>query len=391
MSHGKFYSGDSPEHQPGQQDLNTAPPTGGDMLKSVYDTDNDGRVDAADTADTAGHSTTSDEATKLAGVDAVGIHHYYGTRLDGTVGFWNLLHQTSYGRLYELWLAQGFSGTATDFLLWLGLEVEYSEDGTSAWHSPAVAADKYIRFKDRATNTWSDAIRFQADDLIIQYSPDGSSGWDNTLDPGDKFIRFSVDGGDTYSAAAQFTGSDVIIEYSADGSTGWSTTYTNQKFLRFSTDGGGTYSSAILFVGTPVVIDDLGDVDTTTAAPTNGQALVFNGTEWVPGNPTAAPPAQLDGTEFIEYFETTATAADENINRADGGIQKYTMLANTTFTFDLTEGQSLTLHLNGGDTYTATWPAMTWVGGTPPTLTASDVIEFWYFDATLFGAYVGGV
>jgi len=30
-------------------------------------------------------------------------------------------------------------------------------------------------------------------------------------------------------------------------------------------------------------IDDLGDVDTTTDAPTNGQVLVWNGTSWVPG------------------------------------------------------------------------------------------------------------
>lgn len=95
--------------------------------------------------------------------------------------------------------------------------------------------------------------------------------------------------------------------------------------------------------------------------------------------------------EFKEYNETTATAASGTILRADGGIQQFTMAANTAFTFDLTDGQSLTLHLNGGDTWTATWPTITWVGGAEPTLTANDVIEFWYFNATLFGAYVGGV
>ena len=99
----------------------------------------------------------------------------------------------------------------------------------------------------------------------------------------------------------------------------------------------------------------------------------------------------LSDVEIVEYNETTATAASGTILRADGGIQGYTMTANTAFTFDLTDGQSLTLHLNGGDTWTATWPTITWVGGAAPTLTAADVLEFWYFNATLFGAYVGDV
>ena len=269
MSHGKFYSGDSPEHQPGQQDVDSNPPTGGDMLKSTYDVDNDGKVDAADTADTAGHATTADTATAVAGVSGAGTGHYYGTDVNGTEGVWPLPVKNL-----------------------------------------------------------------------------------------------------------------VFIE--ADTITGVDTA-GNSKY--YGTNGSGTPG----FYDTVSALDDLTDVDLTTTPPSTGQALVYNGSEWVPDNPAAAPPAQLDGTELVEYFETTATAADENLNRADGGIQQYTMTANTTFTLDLTDGQSLTLHLNGGDTYTATWPTITWVGGAAPTLTAADVLEFWYFNATLFGAYVGDV
>lgn len=36
-----------------------------------------------------------------------------------------------------------------------------------------------------------------------------------------------------------------------------------------------------------IALDDLSDVDLTTTEPTNGQSLVFNGTDWVPGAPAA--------------------------------------------------------------------------------------------------------
>ncbi|WP_067986239.1 hypothetical protein [Neptuniibacter pectenicola] len=99
---------------------------------------------------------------------------------------------------------------------------------------------------------------------------------------------------------------------------------------------------------------------------------------------------QLDGTEIKRYKETVATASSA-IDRADGGIQTYTMTANTTFTIAINAGESLTLHLSAGDTYTATWPAMTWVGGSAPTLTAVDAITFWKVGSDLFGAYVGSI
>lgn len=98
---------------------------------------------------------------------------------------------------------------------------------------------------------------------------------------------------------------------------------------------------------------------------------------------------EIDGATFKRYAETVATAASGDIDRAAGGIQPHTMTADTTFTLTINDGESLTLHLYGGDTYVATWPTMTWVGGPAPTLTAHDVITFWNVSGTLFGAYVG--
>lgn len=95
--------------------------------------------------------------------------------------------------------------------------------------------------------------------------------------------------------------------------------------------------------------------------------------------------------ERIQTTETVHAAASGALDRANGGIQTYTLTANETVSVAINEGQSLKLHLSAGATYTVTWPTMTWAGGSAPTLTASDVIEFWKVGTTLYGAYVGSV
>ena len=90
------------------------------------------------------------------------------------------------------------------------------------------------------------------------------------------------------------------------------------------------------------------------------------------------------------YSETVATGS-ASLDRADGGIQTFTMTADITLSVTISDGESLTLHLSGGDSWAVTWPTMTWVGGSAPTLTAADVIEFWKVGLTLYGAYVGSV
>ena len=97
-----------------------------------------------------------------------------------------------------------------------------------------------------------------------------------------------------------------------------------------------------------------------------------------------------DNLELKRYNETVATGS-ATLDRADGGIQTFTMTANITLAVTIAAGESLTFHLSAGDTYAVTWPTMTWVGGSTPTLTAADVIEFWKVGSTLYGAYVGAV
>jgi trimeric autotransporter adhesin len=93
------------------------------------------------------------------------------------------------------------------------------------------------------------------------------------------------------------------------------------------------------------------------------------------------------------FSEQTATITDNIIRSTNGSIITKTLTTNTTFTDGLTSGQSLTMMLLGGTSYTVTWPAITWVsqlGNVAPLLTASNTFVFWKIGATLYGTRVGG-
>jgi hypothetical protein len=94
-----------------------------------------------------------------------------------------------------------------------------------------------------------------------------------------------------------------------------------------------------------------------------------------------------------EFKETTYSLTGTDIDPANGGIQYKTLSANTTFTESLEDGQSVIVRLEGGATYTVTYPTMTWIGSggnVAPTLNGTkDTIVFWKESSTLYGAYVG--
>jgi hypothetical protein len=100
----------------------------------------------------------------------------------------------------------------------------------------------------------------------------------------------------------------------------------------------------------------------------------------------------LTNKTFTGYIETVYSLTGTALDPDNGTIQTKALAANTTFTDSLTAGQSVVLMLAGGDTYTVTWPTITWVssaGDTAPTLTASDTVVLWKIGTTLYGAYVG--
>lgn len=88
----------------------------------------------------------------------------------------------------------------------------------------------------------------------------------------------------------------------------------------------------------------------------------------------------------------SATGSGGALNPENGTLWKYTMNATTTFTDSLSNGEYIWMHLLGGDTYSVTWPTVTWLAtGTAPTLTAEDLIVFWKIDSELFASYAGTI
>jgi hypothetical protein len=94
---------------------------------------------------------------------------------------------------------------------------------------------------------------------------------------------------------------------------------------------------------------------------------------------------------FKELKDTVYNLTGVSIDPANGSIQYKTLGENTTFTDALEAGQAVTLMIDDGDAYTVTWPTISWVGGSAPTLetTGYNIIELWKIDSTLYGAWVG--
>lgn len=102
---------------------------------------------------------------------------------------------------------------------------------------------------------------------------------------------------------------------------------------------------------------------------------------------------ELDAAQVkLSGYETSYSLTGTDIDPANGAIQYKTLTANTTFTESLADGQSVLLRIAGGDTYTITWPTLTWVtsaGNAAPTQTASDVYVLWQEGTTVYAAYTG--
>ena len=102
--------------------------------------------------------------------------------------------------------------------------------------------------------------------------------------------------------------------------------------------------------------------------------------------------AQQTFGELKEGVFTLGTSGTIALDPANGSIQSTLLTGAPTFTNSLESGQSIVLHIEGGDTNAVTWPTMTWTtssGNTAPTLTAKDVVVLWQLSAVLYGAYVG--
>ena len=104
---------------------------------------------------------------------------------------------------------------------------------------------------------------------------------------------------------------------------------------------------------------------------------------------TATPQSTLhiNGSITEQQYNFTGTSIDPD----NGTIQYVTLTGNVTYTSALNSGEYVTLMIDDGSAYSVTWPTITWVGGSAPTLETSgyNVIELWRVAGVLYGAFVG--
>lgn len=99
--------------------------------------------------------------------------------------------------------------------------------------------------------------------------------------------------------------------------------------------------------------------------------------------------AQLTLAETVEG-QYSLTGVD--IDPANGKHQYKTLTENTTFTESLQDGQEVFLYLDdGASAFTATWPTMTWIGGSAATLPTTGYahIRLWQVNGVVYGEDIG--
>jgi len=145
-----------------------------------------------------------------------------------------------------------------------------------------------------------------------------------------------------------------------------------------------------------------GAATTGVTIATGANVLVaWNGSDFVSVTPSLSAYLALTGgtmtgnltlDAYTEKVATLATSGTIALNPSTGTTLSCAAAGTVTFTDSLSSGQSISLLLTNGSTYTINWPTTTWVtaaGNTAPTLSASNTLVFWKISSTLYGALVG--
>lgn len=97
-------------------------------------------------------------------------------------------------------------------------------------------------------------------------------------------------------------------------------------------------------------------------------------------------------TGFIQEGISALSGSTPSIT-ATPTIRTWTLIANSTPTDGLSNGQSVTLHITPAG-YTITWPTMKWLNNVVPPVVSGSVqvvVTLWKVAGTLYGSYGGRV
>jgi len=150
-----------------------------------------------------------------------------------------------------------------------------------------------------------------------------------------------------------------------------------------------TTSTGVTITGACAATSFSGDGSSLTSLPADATKMPLAG-----GTFTGEVIFQKEITETVYQLTTTASGdTTRDLDPSNGTIQTLTLGINSTVTANnFSNGQSLLLIVTAsGSSYTITWPTMTWVGGSAPTLGGATptAIELFKVGSTLYGATVG--
>jgi len=230
----------------------------------------------------------------------------------------------------------------------------------------------------------------------------GGKVWQSSTDHIGKFKAGSVFVVDQVADTATITGTAAVtgnLNVTGNIAVGGTTINPNAE-VNVQADWNETNSSSDAFIQNKPAVG-AGSVTSITAGNgLTGGTITTSGTIALDGAPSGALVGTTDTQTLTNktlgdlketiYAITDGTSVD--LDPSNGPIQTWTLGANRTATAtNFAAGESMLVMVDDGSSRTLTWPTMTWVGGSAPTLAASGytVVELWKVGSTLYGAYVG--
>jgi len=189
----------------------------------------------------------------------------------------------------------------------------------------------FIYYADGSSNQWVKANPSGsggADIAVQETAPSNPASGDLWFDPatlktyvyyndGDsaQWVQSNPTGGGGSGGGSSVTVSDTAPSSPSAGDLWWHS--TNLKLYVYYTDGSSnqwvqTNPSGTVSLG----VDDLTDVDTTTAAPSTGDLLQWNGTKWVPYTPTFGI-TEIDQWRLTADITSDVDPISSNLERVD--------------------------------------------------------------------------